>query len=178
LTSKSNPIKKGRSFPTTTQRLDRIESSLKDLEESLLQTKKQLATIDRIKGDLDEIKQHTSQKPSFSIFGRKRRTRKKEEKSPAIQAAESPSTSVTDLIQNPMVQSFLKRQGKSAGKLGAGMDISQMLSLMQNPTIQSFFNKSKEGKKGTRSKKKDKGFDLLQVLKLMNDPAIQSMFKK
>jgi hypothetical protein len=169
---------------TTAQRLENIEMSLKTLESEMTDTKKQLNHLDQLVGDMKEPKHHTKQK-RFSLFSRKKR-RKSDELSTdkgSDLPKESSIASITELMQNPMVSSFLQnsRKDKTGKKTKQSqMDVATILKLVENPLVQSLFKKSSsQAGKGDKKKKTraSGGFDLSSTMKLIQDPAIQSLLK-
>ena len=178
-------VRKNPQVRTTAQRLENIEISLKDLQSEMTETKKQLNHLDQLVGDSKEIKKNTKQK-RFSLFSRRKR-RNLDVETPTNNgnslSTESSIASITELMQNPMVSSFLlnNRKDKTGKKTKQNhMDLTTIVKLLENPLVQSLFNKNTaQSKKGEKKKKARTlgGFDLSTTMKLMQDPTIQSLLK-
>jgi len=153
-----------RNVQSTHERLARIETSLRDIEAYMNQSKKQMEYLDQVRMDLDEIKKNTKKK-KISLFTRKKK-----------QPQEQKINQITDLLDNPLVKSML---GKGMLSDGKGMDLTQITSLLQNPLIQSML--LPKGGKGGQKTKRAAGVSspgLNELMGILNNPAIQSFLKK
>lgn len=181
------------------RRLIRIENSLKQIESEIDGTKERMDELDRLMVDLDDIKKKVNRRRrGFSLFSRRRRDpdstgSNSGSSSLPPQAKKNPDLSeLQNLLQNPALNSLLKKHGNSLlpqaqPKKNPDLsqlhnmlqnpknkgDLSGLMGLLQNPAIQSML---KQGKGGLLPGMPG-GKDPAQIMSLLQNPMVQSMLK-
>ncbi|WP_027416733.1 hypothetical protein [Aneurinibacillus terranovensis] len=185
------------------QNLVSIEESIRDIEFSLQTILEKVEGLERIQESIEEIKQHTvptkvQDKKRPAAFPRIAHNRRKEPeiRQPAVsepvptpaptpnpapdsrsntESNEELTAQLNNLLQNPTVQSFLKKNGsqKDLTNLLKNLDLSKVSKLLQATQ-----EKGTSMKKKSSSLNSSDGIDLKTIMELMKNPMIQSMIKK
>lgn len=165
---KGKGVRKRLGSPSTVERLTSIELSLREIQKYMDQSQVKMSNIDRLIRDVEEIKRNTK-KSGFSFF----RKREKDERK-----KQGGIGQIAEILNDPAVQSMLKRSGDKASK---GFNVVDMLSLLQNPAVQSIMEQNnKNVKKGKKKKAKRLGhpIDWAEIMGLIQNPAFLSMLNQ
>jgi hypothetical protein len=167
-----------------TRAVSPYENTLALIHADLKQIRADIAQLQSIRGEVDEMKNKMERKSGiFPLFSRKKRQKQTINQEP--KAKKSPKSvdndsmaSISNLMELPVVQSMLKSKPKKNGgkrKSSSEMNLSSVISLINDPTVQSLImgNSNKKSKKKNGSNK----LDTSQILDLIGNPTVQSFIQ-